>query len=115
MKKTFFEGMKKLVAEALEGEALELLDLEEKQAVNKETGEVSQFVSVSFLTPRGFSVFSRCAGTVKILNSRMKVKREELDNIEMEVVFKDIEVSYVDGAGNVYFRASDYDVRKVGA
>lgn len=114
MKKTFYTAMKKIVAETLEGVELELLDVEEKQAVDRETGEISRFVSVAFMVPRGFDCFSRCQGTAKIPNGKIKLKSEDVDSEEMVVIFKGLEISYVDNIGNVYFRASDYDVKKEG-
>lgn len=114
MKKDFITGMKRLVTETLEGAELELLDLEEKQKVDKETGEISNFVSIAFMVPRGYDCFSRCQGSAKIPNGRVKVNPDDLDSQELFVTFKNLEISYVDNQGNVYFRASDYEVKKEG-
>ena len=114
MRRTIMEAMKKVAVETLEGAEMELIDIEERQTVDKESGEITKFLSVAFLVPRGFDCFSRCAGSVKITDGKMKVKQEILDSADMLVSFKDLVISFIDGKGNVYFRASDYDVRKVG-
>ena len=111
--KTVVEVMKRFAVDELNEKTLELLDIEEGETVNNETGEVSQYVKLEAEVPRGHGKFSRCRIPVKIVNGRLKVKKEQLEDSEFLVTFKGLNISYIDTKGNAYFKAESYDINEI--
>lgn len=109
---SFLDAMKKQVIGTLANKYSDLLSQSVGQSVNKETGEVSDFLRVEFEVRKGNGELSRCRGTVKIPNGKMKITDEELNKNEYAVSFEGLEISFIDNKGNVYFRADDYTVKK---
>ena len=109
MVKPIFGIMKQEAAAAINAARLELLGLEEKEKKN-EDGTVTKCVQVTCEVAKKSGVYSRCQFSVKIEGARMKLKPEQLDETDYIVIFDDLEISYIDTKGNVYFRASNYDV-----
>lgn len=113
--KSIFQIMKNETAKRINSLNLELLSLEVVENVDKETGEVTKYVKVGVEVSKGQGAFSRCQFGVKIPETtKLKVTAEELESTEYSVFFSDLEISYVDTKGTVYFRATSYDVEVLG-
>ncbi len=108
-----YDVMKKQTAALINELSLEVLAVEACETVNKENGEIIEFVRVDVEVAKGQGAFSRCQFSVKIPDTKkVKVKQEELLEAEYQVFFCDLEISFVDTKGNVYFRATSYDVER---
>ena len=108
--KSVLDAMKKYVEVTLDSTPLDLLVIGTASSTDESTGEVCNFIQLIVEVPRGYEALSRCQFKVKIPNGVLKLTNKELDDSEYFVTFKDLVISYVDSKGNVYFRASDYDV-----
>lgn len=108
-----YEIMKRNTAQAINACALEVLGVEAGEITNRETGEVSEFVRVDVEVAKGSGLFSRCQFCVKIPDTqKVKVTQEELEQADYQVFFVDLEISFIDTKGNIYFRASEYEVER---
>lgn len=110
--KTILGGMKQLIEDVINNTVLELLDVEEKEDVNRETGEISKSISVYFEIPRGNDVFSKCQAKVKIPDGVMKIDRKELEKRDFWVKFENAVVSFINEKGVVFFKADDYEIEE---
>lgn len=114
MKKNILDVMKLSTAKTLNGLQLDLISLEAGNTVDKETGERTDFVRVDVEVAKRNGLFSRCQFSVKIPDTtKLKVSVEELETSEYQAFFTDLSISYIDTKGNVYFKASSYDVEKM--
>jgi len=115
MANKIFEIIKKSVAEQISIVQTELIAIAEGQTTDRETGEINRFVKVSAEVAKRQGIFSRTQFDVKISDGRVKVDPAELENgeKEFEVFFKNLEISYIDSKGNVYFRAENYDIEEI--
>ncbi len=111
--KNIYLIMKEDTAKKINALNLELLSLEAAKNVDKETGEVTEFVKAGVEIAKGQGNFSRCQFSVKIPDTtKLKVTSKDLEEAEFAVFFENLEISYIDTKGNVYFRATSYDVEK---
>lgn len=111
--KKIYDIMKEDTAKQINALNLELLSLEAAKNVDKDTGEVTEFVKVGVEIAKGQGNFSRCQFSVKIPDTtKLKVTEKELEEAEYAVFFENFEISYIDVKGNVYFRALSYEVEK---
>ncbi len=108
-----FEIMKKQVVQELNSLQLDVLGVEAGENVRKETGEILEFVRVDVEVAKGSGLFSRCQFSVKVPDTqKVKVTQKELEAADYQAFFNGLEISYIDTKGNVYFRATSYDVEK---
>ena len=108
-----FEIIKKETAKTINSQKLELIGIEVGKTVDKETGNVSNFTKVDCEVAKGSGAFSRCQISVKIPDcSDCKVSENDLAENEYQVFFQNLEISYIDSFGNIYFRATRYDIEK---
>jgi len=107
-----YEAMKSLLVNELGDANLELIGLEQKQHKDNE-GVVTDYVLCHCQVPKGRGKISNCQFSVKIVDGRMKVQAEKLEETEYSVSFTNLIVSYVDAKNNVYFKADDYAATEV--
>lgn len=112
MNRTIFNAIKVEVSKALSDAPLEVLAISEGETVNSETGVVSKFTRLEVEVPRGYAAFSRCRFSVKIPDKRLEITEKELKDAEFSARFKGLEISFIDTKGNVYFRATDCEVKE---
>ena len=111
--KTIYTIMREDVAKKINELKLDLLSNELVESVDKESGEVKRAVKVGVEVAKGQGAFSRCQFSVKIPDTtKLKVSEKEIEEADFEVFFNDLEISYIDTKGTVYFRATSYEVEK---
>lgn len=104
--------VKQEIARSLEGAQHDLLGISKVESVNKETGEVQNFVKVDAEIPKSMKPFGRIQISVKIPGNKVAVDEKMLENSDFQVAFVGLEISYIDEKGNIYWRANDYKVKK---
>lgn len=111
-KRTIYDTLVRYAKQSLNGRFLELLSVSEGEAVDKDTGEHTDFIRYEVEVPRGSGEFARCRFSVKIPNGKRMISCESLENADFLISFKDLEITYIDNRKNVYFRASDCNIKK---
>ena len=115
-----YELMKRSFLQQVKAVSLELISVSEEKRDKRDpqSGAIvgaEEFVKVTAEVPRGNGLLSRLRFDVKIPGGRLKITEEQIDVGVFEVVFKNLEISYIDsGRNQLYFRANDYDVKEVG-
>lgn len=112
--KTIYAALIRYAQRTLNGKFLSLLFASEGESRDKETGEVTHFARYEVEVPRGFAEFSRCRFAVKIVDGHKLVPPESLEKTDYLIAFKDLDISYIGNSKNVYFRASDCNIKKEG-
>lgn len=113
-KKTIFSALKRYAEKALTGKPLELLTISDGESTDAETGTIVPYIRLEVEVPRNSGEFSRCRFSVKVPNGKKLIENDALNTTDYLVVFKCIEISYIDDHENVYFRAEDYTLKKEG-
>lgn len=113
MSKKILEAMKQMTVQSIKGKTAKLIRVEERSPKDSASGQELQSVIVEAEVPKGCGAFSRQRFDVKILNGKRHVSDADLEQYEFGVTFKNLEISYIDERGNVYFRAEDYNVKKM--
>lgn len=112
-RKTILAAMKTYVEGTLDNTPTDLISIGSKSSVDKETGEVINFIKAEVEVPKGYDALSRCRFTVKIMNSSLKVTETQIEDNDYHIVFNGLKISYIDAKGNVYFKADSYEVKAV--
>lgn len=112
--KKIIDIMKAQTIAVFEGEQFELLAIGSGKTTDNDSGNETSFVRLEAEVPKNLKPYSRCRFTVKILNGVQKITQEEIDagDTVFLVAFYDLDISYIDSKGNVYFRASNYEIEK---
>ena len=111
--KKMLDAMKDSAVKEINAAPLDLIGLEVGSTTDKDTGEVKHFVRVDVEVRKGSGHYSRCQFSVKIPDtSDLKVSAAELEEADYLVFFRDLEISFIDDHGNVYFRAAGYEVER---
>ena len=106
--------MKQETAQAINDLQKELLGISVVKKTDEKTGEIVSSVKCEVEISKGQGKFSRCQFSVKIPDTtKLKVTPEELETADYEVFFEDLEISFIDSRGNVFFRSSAYSVEKL--
>lgn len=113
-KKSMLEAMKKAVLRDLAKNPLLLLLVTLIEGKNKETGDITIYLRFDVEVPRGCGDISRCRFSVKVLGNKIPISEEALEQADYVVTFQNLDISYIDDSGNVYFKADDYSIKKEG-
>ena len=108
------EAMKKAVLRDLVKNPLLLLLVTLVESKNKETGEITVYIRFDVEVPRGCGDISRCRFSVKVLGDKLPISEEALEQTDYVVTFQNLEISYIDDSGNVYFKADAFSIKKEG-
>jgi len=111
--KTVMDAMKINTIETFRNLVLFLLS-QETFSQKREDGSVEEGVRVIAEVAKGKASgpFARMRVSVKVLDGTIKVEEDLLENSDYTVMFKNLSISYIDGKGNVYFKADDYEVEE---
>lgn len=108
-RKTIYEAMKAYVETTLNAIPTDLIAIAAETSVDKETGEVANYVKAEAEVPKGYDALSRCRFTVKIMDAPLKVTETQLEDADYDITFSGLKISYIDTKGNVYFKADSYE------
>lgn len=110
--KKIIEAMKSQTLDTINKASPHIISNTTGESKNSETGESIPYVKVEAEIPRGHGKFSLCRFDVKIPRGKILATEEELDACEFLVFFSNLEISYIDERGNVFFRADNYAIKK---
>ena len=111
--KRIIEAMKSQTLDTINRASPHIISNTAGETKNSETGEIVPHVKVEAEIPRGHGKYSLCRIAVKIPNGKILATEEELDSNDFLVSFTNLEITYIDDRGNVYFRADNYAIRKI--
>ncbi|GAA0801552.1 hypothetical protein GCM10008910_31380 [Faecalicatena orotica] len=60
--------------------------------------------------PKGNSELSKVRFSVKVLEEKLPIKAEILDDDDYQITFQNLKISYIDARRNVYFQAEGYTI-----
>lgn len=104
--------MKGYVINTLSGAKLELLDADVVTRKAKDSDTEEKFFKFSVEVPRGFRELSRIRFDVKVRVKEGSTinPKEYVEGGDASIIFQNLEISYIDEHGGVYFRAEDFQV-----